>query len=415
MGMKKRIKAILLATVIFSGLSILLHAEEKKDKITFNGAIRFNLRFEDYEGSTYPSNTNFKFDTFRIGAKGTMGDMLVDVQYRFYGDANDSGYQMIHHGWIGYKPTKTSQLELGVTQVPFGNLTYASHNWYFVTPYYVGLEDDYDSGLKYTAKFGNFSLALAYFIQAEPSVGKTENRYSYDITPLSGNSGTREEIGYYDANSNGVKDAGEEVYKENTASDGYSLQEMNQGNIRLAYTIANTEIGVSGQYGQLYNSVLDDWGAAIAGAFHINGNYGPVNLKLQYTYYKYDAKRDDGETAQKVNMSAYSANYFVAAEAMMLTGGIAYKWKTKSLGPISSITFYNDYTYTKKTESTFQDTIQNTLGFAVAAGGVYTYFDYTWGKNQPWIDAGSNWTNGLASGGDNKWHSNFNINIAYYF
>ncbi len=388
----RKLTSMIMLTFFVCAAPLLAEEKKQEDGVTFNGAIRYNIRFEDYEGSKYPANTNFKFDTFRIGAKGVMNEMLVDVQYRFYGDANDSGYQLLHHGWIGYKPTDTSQLELGVTQVPFGNLTYASHNWYFVTPYYVGLEDDYDSGLKYTAKFGNLGLSLAYFMQAEPSVGKIENRYSYDITP----------------------------------NTDYSLEEINQGNIRLTYTVAGTEIGVSGQYGQLYNSVLDaadkdPWGSAMAGAFHVNGNYGPVNVKLQYTYYKYDAKKDDGEVAKKINMSAYSANYFVASEAQMFTGGISYTLKTPFLGPIQSLTFYNDYTYTMKTEEGWKDTVQNTLGFVLAAGGVWTYFDYTWGKNQPWIDAAasdgsySNWTNGLASGPDNKWHGNFNINLAYYF
>lgn len=401
----------LLGIVMISqiGLQNTLFAQEEtkektEDSLKIGGALRYNLRYTDY-GAEAPRKLTFGFDTFRLDVKAVTNGWILDAQYRFYGygGSYSGDYQTIHHGWIGRKTGKNGQVELGITQVPFGNLTYASHNWYFVTPYYVGLEDDYDAGIKFSNKTGKLSYAVAYFMTAEPGVNSFGSRYSYDVNSNSLSDTDGNSIAYTDENSNGTYDAGEAV--------GLSLEERNQFNLRFAYDLEGTEIGISGQYGQIYNSFIKEYGDSFAAAIHVNGNYGPVNVKAQYLYYKYDVKNDLGETSKVVNMTAYLFPYDIAAEAQMFTIGASYTLKIG--GIIDSLIFYDDYTYTLKAESNFNDTQQNTIGFVIAAGGIWTYVDFSTAKNQPWI--GDPYYDGLATGTDNKWRSNLNINIAYYF
>lgn len=97
----------------------------------------------------------------------------------------------------------------------------------------------------------------------------------------------------------------------------------------------------------------------------------------------------------------------------MATLGVSYSLPV-SLGPISNITFYNDYTLTKKKKDEFADTQQNILGMLVTAGSIYTYFDIASGKNQPWLT--NNFGAGLGAGSeDAEWNTRLNINIGYYF
>ena len=74
------------------------------------------------------------------GTDGTHGENLIfSGQYRLYGYT-----RTIHHAWFGYRWDDGNQVELGVTQVPFGLLPFATHSFWFGLGYYVGVEDDYE-------------------------------------------------------------------------------------------------------------------------------------------------------------------------------------------------------------------------------------------------------------------------------
>lgn len=363
-----------------------------QDGFKVGGAVRYNILFQSYESDTNENDRQFTWDTWRINVDGESGGMILSFEYRFYPTFDT---HFIHHGWIGYNFSENTQMQLGVTQVPFGDLTWASHSWWFVTPYYVGLEDDYDMGLKVTHKMNNIDLAFAYFHQPEPagpspvtgapySVGK-DGRYSYDIIP----------------------------------SDGMSHQERNQLNARAAYNfdygdIGGTEVGVSAQFGQLYNQARDEFDSHNAFGVHVDSNYGNFNVKAHYIMYNHDVKDDMGNDSDLVYMGAYGSGvYPVAAEAAMATVGVAYTIPVE-IGPISSFQVYNDFTQTMKAVDDFEDTQQNTLGCLISAGPVYTYVDVAMGKNHPWLT--DSFGQGLGAGDpDADWNTRFNINIGYYF
>lgn len=361
------------------------------DGFKVGGAVRYNLFLQNYESSVNLNDGQFTWDTWRINVSGTTDGITLDFEYRFY---PTFGTNFIHHGFLGYSFTPQTSMQLGVSQVPFGILKYASHSWWFVTPYYVGLEDDYDMGVKFTHTANNVEIDAAYYYQPEPSgpapgdvsygIGGS-GRYSYDIIP----------------------------------SGNQSNEERHQFNGRVTYTIdhgslGSSTVGVSGQYGGIYNSVLQEYGSHMAFAAHLNGNYGRFNVKAEYIYFNHNAKDNNGNPVDVVQMGAYgSGTYPVAAQASMYSLGVSYGLPV-DIGPITKLTFYNDYTLTQKAVASFANTQQNILGFMITAGSVYTYCDIASGVNQPWLT--DSFGTGLGPGvADAGWNTRYNINIGYYF
>lgn len=381
--------------------------------LQIGGALRFNYIRTYYEQGPAPLGTDlrndFTMDTWRLNVNAESKGILMSFEYRFYPTFNT---HFIQHGWMGYKISRHTQVQVGVSQVPFGNLKYASHSWWFQTPYYVGLEDDYDMGIKLRHKSSRWEGALAYYLLAEPR-GTSDPaygpysaaRYSYDVVPVPGNSNV----------------------------------ERAQLNARGMYNFSGTKLGASFQHGQIFNRATHNRGRQTAGAVHLDGNYGRFNLKAEYIRYRYSNVRNDaGDLLHVVQMGAYGfGTYDVAAEASLYVAGLSYSLPVR-WGPISNLTFYNDYTYTQKHSRKrmgndsypFVATQQNVLGTLVSAGKVYTYIDWAAGKNHPWL---SEYFGGPALGTgrgmdpskpvsgtnrpdpDPKWNSRFNINLGYYF
>lgn len=419
---------LFLVTFIFH-LPTTLKAEEDTDFLSIGGALRFNVVSQDYETPTTATSTYATFDTWRLNVAASYSDVTLNFEYRFYPTFNT---HFIHHGYIGYNFSDHLNMQLGVTQVPFGNLTWNSNSWWFLIPYYVGLEDDYNMGVKFSYDISDrLNLKAAYFRQQEPAGpsdgsgsfgGPAAGTYSYNIIP----------------DDSGVLSA-----------DGATatIQELNQFNIRVQYEIwEGSFIGASAQMQGVYNAVLDDTEYGNAWAAHLTSGFDNFNLKLQYTNYDYKAKDDLGNLLDRVQMGAYGFPYAddgVAARANILTAGLAYNIAV-DWGPISSIQPYLDYSLMTKdgkinvggSDYDFESSIMWVPGFLITAGNIYTYVDFALGKNHPWLtDA---FGMGLGAGHlysddpdalyhdaakagqpvplkDLDWNLRFNINIGYYF
>lgn len=394
---------IMLATGL-TGLQAQDDSEENEDFLKVGGALRLNFYHTDYGGEYDPNDTQFTFDTWRINVLAEKNGVGLNFEYRFYPTFNT---HFIKQGWFYYNFTPETELQVGITQVPFGNLQYNSHNWWFQGPYYVGLEDDHDMGFKLTHTKGNSTWMAAYFVQPEPSgpaYGSASfgiggpGRYSYDVVPVTGNKPW-----------------------DYVLADGetpQSNQEKNQFNLRYTYNIEhengnNTLIGASGQYGTLYNQAQNEFTGSSAIATHLDGNYGNFNVKAQYTYMNHDAINDDGDPVGYVYMGAYGDPYAVASEMNIYTLGIAYSMDV-DFGPVSNLNFYNDYTYFDKLNDGFNDSQQNVLGVLASMGEMYIYFDIASGFNHPWLT--NSFGSGMGSGAeDPRLNTRFNINIGYYF
>ncbi|WP_316931604.1 hypothetical protein [Flavimarina sp. Hel_I_48] len=165
-----------------------IEAQEKEDKdesiFEFGGALRFNYNLSSWKDQQKERGGDFGYDMFRVGAKGSYKGIALNVEYRLYSDSFGGGF--LKQGWFGYKFNAHDELRVGLTQVPFGIQEYNSHNFFFNLGYYVGLEDDYDMGIKFLHETHRIIYQIGFFKNAEElNFGNTTevsaSRYSYDI------------------------------------------------------------------------------------------------------------------------------------------------------------------------------------------------------------------------------------------
>ncbi|HKL02696.1 MAG TPA: hypothetical protein VJ911_03435, partial [Cryomorphaceae bacterium] len=269
----------LLIIFISLGSALSLSAQENRDTtfINIGGAVRFNTMFTIYEEETFElptENRNGLFwDTFRFEANGKTKGIELNFEYRFYPGFNT---HFLKKGYLGYSFRDESELQFGVTQVPFGMLEFLGNSWWFQLPYYVGLEDDYDTGIKYRFQRGDWDFHIAYFLMAEPR-GVSEPdfgsfmsaRYSYDVIPEDGYNGNKE---------------------------------RNQLNLRAEYQKNDFLAGISGQLGNIYNSNTKDIMLHYAAAVHTKIPVAQnMNIKFQATHYAYpDITTDEGTSADYI-------------------------------------------------------------------------------------------------------------------
>lgn len=371
--MKKKVFTILaMAGLLVNGFTNAQEADE--DYVKFGGAVRYNIMDPSWNNDN--TDPQFTWDTWRLNVDARTAGVDLSFEYRFYPNFDT---HFIHHGYLGYGLSDDLYMKLGVSQVPFGITKFASHSWWFQIPYYLGLEDDYDMGIKFDyTGIENLELNFAYYHQPEPrGTPNAAARYSYDITP----------------------------------SEDASLKEVRQLNVRAAYNISeNIEVGASGQFGQNYNYFLDEAEASNAYAAHLVADFGGLNFKGEYISYDFGAKDDAGNDLDAVQMGAYAGNYNVAAKGDIMVAGLAYSIPV-DFGPVSSIQPYVDYSVITKANENFNNSEQLVPGMLITAGSIYTYVDYAMGKNHPWLGGAD-----LAAGSEEaEWESRFNINIGYYF
>ncbi|WOT07056.1 carbohydrate porin [Shewanella youngdeokensis] len=359
--------------------------EAKEDSsLKIGGAVRFQYSYENYDDDNSDRGGDADFDLFRIDIDGHYKDVVFSAQYRWFQYMN-----VIQHAWVGYNFDEQQQAKVGVTQVPFGILTWASNSYFFSSNFYLGLEDDQDLGLNYTYSGDKNRFDFAFYKNDELGgidgyVTDRTDRYAYDVV--------------------GIRLAGEGIYDAPT--DGYEAGEKNTFNARYAHNLdfndVAVELGVSVQAGQLEIANGTD-GDNLAAAVHSVINYDRWNVKLQLTDYKYDV---DGMEVDRMVVAAYHFYDSIPAEATSYIANVAYSLPV-NIGPVSNLTFYNDYSLITGKSAEQEDTFMNVTGMAITAGGLYTYVDFVVAENQPFV--------GGSMVGDSGTNQRFNINVGYYF
>ncbi len=359
---------------------------EEKSAIKVGGALRINYGLTDWSEASKDKGGDFAFDTFRLNLDGEVGRMILSAEYRWYPEYD---FDTIHHGYLGYNFNDELQGQIGVHQVPFGIQPYASHNFWFSGAYYVGLEDDYDMGVKLLYEKGPWDLTLAFYKNGELGSSADAGRYSVDVNPAASG-------GYA-----GAQAAGNE--------------ETNQGNARAAYTfehgeLGSTEVGLSAEYGQLYNGTTGRFGDHWAGALHLVGNYGRWNLQLEGIAYGYDPQNPAGFDDDIITLGGYGYSWGAPAEATIGTANLAYTLPVNR-GPIDSLTFYSDNTVIAPKKSRFATIWQNVVGVMVASGPVYTYIDVISGEEMIFLGGDMVGASDASAGRNTR----LNVNFGYYF
>jgi hypothetical protein len=389
-------------------------APAESDKITLGpltigGAMRVNYILGDYpNGGGGPSRGgnggNFELDTFRINVDLKYQQLAGKLEYRWY-----NGYNFIHTGWLGWDFDDGSQVQLGVSRVPFGPGPYGvSQSWFFDQHYYVGLADDMDLGIKYKTTLGNWKLDLAYYNRSEWNGNGTSQdsaRYSYDAV-IWGSA--------LDPDGNVV--AG--------PPNGY--QERNQFNVRGIYSFDDiavpTDLGISLQYGQLEGRRASD-GSGWAASVHMTNSWNNWLLASQLTRYKYDV--DDVYllgSDQLLPLGAFDFAWPAAADAWIPAVSLSYLFEADQVPWLDSVRPYIEYSSIIKQDSEFSDSEMFVLGAAWASGGWYVYTDLAYSNGNFFVgnngDNYANIFNGVGDfgvNGNDKWNYRFNVNLGYYF
>lgn len=371
-------KALLLALLMPTSLVITdVHATSAEDGIKVSGIVRVNYAYKDYDEASKDKLGDFTFDMAAIKFDGKLGDWGLASEYRFL-----DGWNMLRYGYGFYDVNPQWQLQLGVTQVPFGNPGFISNSFWFGVPYYLGFEDDYDLGVKAAYSSGAWNTEMAFFKNAEYAASNNQ-RYATDL---------------YSGVVNGTE---------------YFNEETNQLNLRQMYEITyaggQTRLGGSVEFGQIYNSNTGNNGDRYAIALHMESSYNDWNLQLQVMQYEYDAA--DVVDNNKIAVSVYNYQYEIAAKAQAYSVNIA---KTLNTG-WGSIKLYNDFGMVTPDvdDDSYDTSYQNVTGVALAAGPTYTMIDFILGKNM-YASTRDNSHVGLPEMGD-SWDKRVNINFGYYF
>lgn len=359
------------------------------------GAVRYNILGEYYQKASQVPQIYATFDTWWLNVVASSQNITLDFQYRFYPTFST---HFIHHGYFGFCLFEHAFIKLGVTQVPFGITPYASHSWWFQGPYYVGLEDDYDMGVKIDFPSDKWHFTTAFFLQSEPqgpapSMGlppgeQLAGRYSYDIVP-----------GRYSSTDDTIQ---------------ATLEERHTLNLKARYDVMPTvTTGLSFQYGGIYNAVLQKYSHTNAWAAHVNVRTAKWDFKAEYIQYRYNGMDNNGQPLDVVKMGAYGLSYNVASRADMYVAGAEYVLRNSARIP-QSIRFYVDFSYIHKRKNSFYDTYLCIPGVFLKMGQIETYIDYAMGKNHPWLT--NTFGEGLGQGKANApWNARLNINVGYYF
>ncbi|CAM4056537.1 porin [Pseudoalteromonas byunsanensis] len=357
---------------------------EKTSGIKVGGAVRTNFSHTSYNDGNKNRGGDFDFDIFRVNFSGDIGDVQLNAEIRFF-----DYMSAVKYAYVGYDFAKDWQVQAGITKVPFGNWPYNSHNYFFNTTYYIGLEDDHDLGVLFKRKLkDNWQLDIGFFKNDELGgvdgyVEERSDRYSYDV------------VGYRKAGDGVYDDPTQPLGEYNTLAGRYAYHFKHKG--------GTTEVGFSGQTGGLHNGI-ERTGDYHSWAIHVNSHVGPWNFQLQHGEYSYDM---DDTSIDRMAVGAYAFYDSIAAEAMTSNLNVAYSLPIK-WGAITGLQFYNDFGIIYDKSDNSEDTWMNVTGVSVAAGGFFTYFDFVNAKNQPFVG-------GSIAGDSDDTEQRFNINIGYYF
>ncbi|MBT8295056.1 MAG: hypothetical protein KJO51_01425, partial [Gramella sp.] len=310
-----------------------LQAQEKLE-VDVGGALRFNYNLSSWKEGQKDRGGDFGYDMFRINFKAVYKGIYLDAEYRLYSE--DFGGGFLKQGWVGYRFNDKEEIQVGLSQVPFGIQQYNSHNWFFNLTYYFGLEDDHDMGVKYVHIDDKFEYNLAFYKNAEELRfgGETEassNRYSYDVVGRN--------------------------------------KEVNQVNGKLIYKFGDSitnRLGVSAQYGGLYNLDTKSTGSHSGLALHYEVDVKNWNFKVQAMTINNDPENLPGQSNEILQMGAYGVPYEVASDFNIYTFAFSKSIPVK-LGPISNLQFYNDFGYMDKKVDSFEDSFMNVTGVLVTA------------------------------------------------
>ncbi|NYZ63514.1 hypothetical protein H0E82_12205 [Luteimonas sp. SJ-16] len=335
------------------------------------GAVRFNYAWLDYGGSS-----GVEPELVRIDARGNAGPLFASLQYRWY-----DGFDAVHHAYAGWAIERapggaSSDVRVGIQQVPFGLLPTASQSFWFGSGYYLGIEDDYDLGVVWQRQSGAHRWHAGVFAGDEYGTGAEFDRYSFDVATI-------EDLPYRERTRGIVR------YEHGSGASG-----------------RETTWGASAFAGRIENRIDGGTHAHTGGTVHGQWVRGPLTLQAQWARYRY------ANPEPRIAMSAFMVPFEIATEADVPTLNVA--WAVQRTGWFGSITCYSNASATLPVDRDpgLRESIQNVTGCSLGKGRMLTYIDWIAGKNM-WFIGGPGI--GVRDPANDGWHSRLNVNLGFYF
>jgi hypothetical protein len=338
------------------------------DGIDLGGAVRLNLGWRDYGPGS--RNGRPELELLRIDAAGRRGPAIFSLQYRWY-----DGFDAVHHAWAGWALDADRDLRVGVQQVPFGLLPYASQSFWFGSGYYLGIEDDYDLGVVYRDERGDRSWHAGVMVRDEYGTGANYDRYSFDVA-------TTETLPYREVEHAVLRYA----------------RRFERGDWAL-------EWGASGMLGRIEDRTDGSTFSHVAAALHLEAARGPWTLQGQWAHYDYDVP------GERIALSAFMFPFEVAARADVLSVNLVRDFDVSGSW-LDSLRCYNNLSTTRVSGTGLADSWQNVTGCSIGKGPMFTYFDWIVGRNM-WFVGGPGI--GISEPGGETWRSRLNVNVGFYF
>lgn len=365
-----------------------------KLQVEFAGGVSLSAAFVDWHRPTASGarDGDLRFSVLRIGTRARYDALRLDVDWRIY-----PNYMFLRHAVLAYELTTSLSIDVGVSRAPFGLLPFASNSWFFGLPYYVGLEDDGDFGLRLHWAPRGWDLWLSFYKNSEGHYfGRSLDsaRFSYDVVQASA-----------------TELAGSGI------SAARSDRETNTGVARAAYTLERgkfaLELGASGRVGMLQDLVSDARSLSWATAAHARFSYGGLALDLEGIAYRYRPHVAAGDDARLVAMGAFDAPYAVASRGQLLVANLGYGFDV-AWGPIELVRVYADTGQLWKQPRAFRTSRQLVLGTYLLAGPIHFSVDAALGQHHPWV--GPDYGVSLGAGRpDAGWHRWINLNIGFAY
>lgn len=343
------------------------------DTIVWGGAFRYTYMNNSWDDNHKETGGRAIFDVAILKVSGRIKGIDFAVENRYY--APSFGGFMLRNAYVGLPLSENLKLKLGMPRTPFGILPFTGNSFMFNMQYYLGFEDDADIGALLEYKKNNWEMQVNFAKNSEDIFSQGNKRYAYDITG--------------------------------------SNQETNQFTGRAVYHFGankQNEIGVSAQYGSIYNLNTKKQGSRHAQALHAVIKKDKWDFKFELMAYNFTTK--DTTNFDYIEMGAFAANYQVAKKGLSYSVSLGY---TIDVGHVllNDIKFYNDFSALEKGNSAYSSSYMNVTGCMIHTGPIYMLVDYVLAKNHPWI--GTNYTQALSIGGDSEWNTRFNINLGVYF
>lgn len=380
--------------VCLFGSTVSTFALQVTDNLQVGAAIRARI---DYDPDRDIEKLNF--DTFRPYINYTSDTWVAAARYRFYGKAYPYQYtkkfgdiSFPEYAWVGYNFDENRQVQVGLNQVPFGILPYASNSITETLGYTLGLEDLYEVGAKYNQKIGEWDVQAGYYLRpAFQGKGTSKGGVTYSNVPA-------------DADS--------------YVTDGSNNQERNMFALRVTKTVDiggwKTELGASALTSELQNRDTGDDGRRNAVGIHMMSSKGPWTTGLMAARQQM-SPRNPGNS-DFVTLGGYDSSYNVASRGNLLVADLNYDIGGKYLGDwVNSIKLYGNYSAFLKSGNGYGDSQRYIAGFSFMVGNhVFIATEWVFGKNDPYV-GGSSYTQSLAAGGTDHWENQALSNIGFYF